>query len=57
MNITLKLLLAVLSTEAARKLAVLAVETIAKRTKTTVDDVFVVYLAQALGVKLPVEFD
>lgn len=57
MNITLKLLLAVLSTEAARKLAVLAVETIAKRTKTTVDDVFVVYLAQALGVKLPVEFE
>lgn len=57
MNITLKLLLAVLSTEAARKLAVLAVETIAKRTKTTVDDVFVIYLAQALGVKLPVEFD
>lgn len=51
----LKLLVSVLTTEAAKHLAVYAASSLAKRTTTSVDDAFVVYVASALGVAVPAE--
>lgn len=51
----LKLLVSVLTTEAAKALAVYAVSALAKRTDNTIDDTAVVLVAKTLGVTVPVE--
>lgn len=51
----LKLLVSVLTTTAAKNLAVYAASSLAKRTSTDIDDKAVVLVAKALGVEVPAE--
>lgn len=51
----LKLLVSVLTTEAAKRLAVYAARELAKRTDTTIDDTAAELVAKTLGVSVEVK--